>query len=136
MSETQLIRSTGPHEVNLPEGSHVAKSRSADAGAAVVRQAIVDSEPIEILRSLVDIRVDLSPPISALPLADANLKIATPEVLNAGSARPAPEQGVKAEDSGLESKVNLPARLTLLKIENNKVRAELDGLENLFHSGV
>lgn len=136
MSETQLIRSTGPHEVNLPEGSHVAKGRSADAGAAVVRQSIVDSEPIEIVRSLVDRRVNLSPPISALPLADANLNTGAPEVPDNALVRPAHEQEAKAQASGLEPRVNLPARLTHLKIENNRVRAELDGLENLFHSGV
>lgn len=136
MSETQFIRSTEPHEVNLPEGSHVAKSRSADAGEPVVRQLIVESEPLEIVQVLADRRVDLPPPISGLPLADATLKVAAIEDPGAASVRPADEQWARSEASVLEPATDFPARLIHLKIENNKVRGELDGLEDLFNSGV
>ena len=133
MSETQFIRSTEPHEVNLTEGNLVAKSRLAGDVSPVVRQSIVDPEPIEIVRSLVDRIVDLPPPISALPLADATLKTGAPEVADTEFVPPAHEQEAKAQAWGLEPTMDFSSRLTHLKIENNKVRAELNGLEDLFN---
>jgi len=48
MSDTQFVRNEDPHEVSLPEGSKVAKSRSAENPTPVIRQVIVDSDTLNV----------------------------------------------------------------------------------------
>jgi hypothetical protein len=135
MNEPQFIRSKVPHEVSMPEGSQVAKSKSADVGSPTIRQVLVETDthaPEEITEdSLV-----ISPTIETKVLNDVTLNIKAPE---APQNLPQPEKSYAKELSDLvgdEPEMNFPARLINLKIENDKVKVQLDRLESQMGSGV
>ena len=136
MLESQFVRNQEPHEVSLPEGSHVAKSKSVDGGAPVVRQLIVDSESLEIAQVIVDRKVKLPEPISAPPLNELNLIVEDLEVVEDQPSNARSTLLTMTEVTMVEPEMDFPARLIHLKIENHRVRAELDSLENIFSSGV
>jgi hypothetical protein len=135
MSEPQFIRSQVPHEVSMPQGSQVAKSKSADVGSPTIRQVLVETDthaPEEITEdSLV-----ISPTIETKVLNDVTLTTKAPE---APQNLPKPEKSYAKELSDLvgdEPEMNFPARLINLKIENDKVKVQLDRLESQIGSGV
>lgn len=138
MTESQFVRSQEPHEVSMPEGSRIAKSKSADAGEPVVRQLQVESDPLQIAQIIVDRKVELPPPtpeptlselhfVPAIPVTGEVL-VAVPELVQ--------KQPVKVEQAQSEPDADSSERLLHLKSENNKVRSELTELEQAFNTGL
>ncbi len=136
MQESQFVRNQEPHEVSLSEGSRVAKGKSFDAGAPVVRQLIVDSESLDIAQAFDDRKVKLPEPISTPPLNEANLIVEIVAVVEGNPPNAKLALPTKAAIAVVETEMNFPARLIHLKIENDRVRTELDSLESTFSSGV
>jgi len=137
MSDPQFIRNKDPHQVSMPEGSRVATSKSADVGGPSVRNTHVDVELL--ISEEVDPLLNLSfqlPELVTNP-ADFNLKIK-----NEPSTVPDSEEIVSIESEPsfsadyIEAEMNFPARLIHLKIENDKVKNELDELDKLMSSGI
>lgn len=142
MTESQFVRSQEPHEVSMPEGSRIAKSKSADAGEPVVRQLQVESDSLQIAQIIVDRKVELPPPTPEPTLSELHFVPAIPvtgEVLVA-LPEPVPElvqkQPVKVEQAQSEPDADSSERLLHLKSENNKVRSELTELEQAFNTGL
>ncbi len=142
MTESQFVRSQEPHEVSMPEGSRIAKSKSADAGEPVVRQLQVESDSLQIAQIIVDRKVELPPPTPEPTLSELHFVPAIPvtgEVLVA-VPEPVPElvqkQPVKVEQAQSEPDADSSERLLHLKSENNKVRSELTELEQAFNTGL
>ncbi len=141
MSEPQFIPSGVPHVVEMPEGSHVAKSKSGSAGTDIRR-----TEPDQFAADQ-DIVVD---PHHILLQADAVageniVKLARSDAIERARPAIAPAaQGVPAKamsiDQGAHNHaaydtegqvMDFPARLIQLKIQNDVVREQLQVLENL-----
>jgi hypothetical protein len=137
MSDPQFIRNKDPHQVSMPEGSRVATSKSADVGGPSVRNTHVDDELLisEEVDPLLNLSFEL-PEIVKTPV-DFNLKLK-----DELSIAPEFEVAVKIENEPsfsaeyIEAEMNFPARLIHLKIENDKVKNELDELDKLMSSGI
>ncbi|MEI7535754.1 MAG: hypothetical protein WCJ76_01015 [Comamonadaceae bacterium] len=136
MTESQFVRNQEPHEVTMPEGSHIAKSKSADPGAPVVRQLQLESDPLQIAQIIVDRKVQLPPPAAEPTLAVPNFMPVIAEAVDVLAALPVQEQSVNEEKAEQEPEADSSERLIHLRIENNKVRAELKDLEQIFNSGL
>jgi len=146
MTESQFVRSQEPHEVSMPEGSRIAKSKSADAGEPVVRQLQVESDPLQIAQIIVDRKVELPPPTPEPTLSELHFVPAIPVTGEVLVAVPEPEpelvpelvqkQPVKVEQAQSEPDADSSERLLHLKSENNKVRSELTELEQAFNTGL
>ena len=140
MTESQFVRSQEPHEVSMPEGSHIAKSRSTDPGEPVVRQLQVQSDPLQIAQIIVDRKVELPPPTPEPTLNEPRFVPAIPVTEDFLAALPEPEpvqkQPVKIQRTQPEPDAASSERLLHLKSENNKVRSELTELEQTFNSGL
>ncbi len=134
MSDPQIIRNDAPHAVSVPDGSHVAMSKSAVQGEPSIRKVLADPDAPVIEHVMRDNKVVL-PPGSEAERSDAQLKSnARPE------KSPAPQTTVQAEEShplvATELReMDFPARLIHLKIENDKVRSRLDQLEQQMKPG-
>jgi len=137
MSDPQFIRNKDPHQVSMPEGSRVAASKSADVGGPTVRNTNVDDELL--ISEEVDPLLNLSfqlPELVKNPV-DFNLKskdelLTAPEIEEVVSTEIQPSFSAEY----IEAEMNFPARLIHLKIENDKVKDELDELEKLMSSGI
>lgn len=176
-TEPEVFTSDTPHEVHLPEGSHTAVHKTANAMEPTIRhtevnpdaevelvtisQGVSVSKPDEIVavkestkddipersahapeESLTDstAAVPLSIPMSDLPSLELDASEAIPDkgpVVTA-AAEPGPasaEEGVLEEAPEAEAapvymeEMNFPARVVKLKIANDKIRHEIDGLE-------
>jgi len=131
MSEPELIRSGAPHEVSVAPGSTVAKSRSASPRETVIRQNVAGEpeyvdvgDPVE--RNTVAVG---KPALDAQAASDAALVSNRGRLFTAEPIKPPPAE----EDAGeIAPEMNFPARLIHLKIENEKMRSVLDGLEQGF----
>jgi len=137
MSDPQFIRNKDPHQVSMPEGSRVATSKSADVGGPTVRNTKVDDELL--ISEEVDPLLNLSfqlPELVKNPV-DFNLNnkdelLTAPEIEEVVSIEIQPSFSAEY----IEAEMNFPARLIHLKIENDKVKDELDELEKLMSSGI
>lgn len=137
MSDPQFIRNKDPHQVSMPEGSRVAISKSADVGGPTVRNTHIDDELL--ITEEVDPLLNLSfqlPELVKNPV-DFNLKskdelLTAPEIEEVVSIEIQPSFSAEY----IEAEMNFPARLIHLKIENDKVKDELDELEKLMSSGI
>ena len=142
MTESQFVRSQEPHEVSMPEGSHIAKSRSTDPGEPVVRQLQVQSDPLQIAQIIVARKVELPPPTPESTLSESHFVPAFPSNAEVVAAEPVPvpvpmqKQPVKIQRTQPEPDADSSERLLHLKSENNKVRSELTELEQTFNSGL
>ena len=140
MTESQFVRSQEPHEVSMPEGSHIAKSRSTDPGEPVVRQLQVQSDPLQIAQIIVDRKVELPPPTPESTLSESHFVPAFPSTAEVVAAEPVPvpmqKQPVKIQRTQPEPDADSSERLLHLKSENNKVRSELTELEQAFNTGL
>ena len=140
MMESQFVRSQEPHEVSMPEGSHIATSRSADPGEPIVRQLQVESEPLQIAQIILDRKVELPPPTPGPTLSEPHFAPAIPATEEVLAALPEPvpvqKQSVKVEETQPEQDADSSERLLHLKSENNKVRSELTELEQAFNTGL
>ncbi len=142
MSEPQFIPSGVPHSVEMPEGSHVAKSKSGKAGTEVRRtekdhfaqdqDIAVDAHQVLLTTSAV------SDNLVKVPRSD-NIERAS-KALNPASAAKARRRSITGSDDGGPERpvydtempeMNFPARLIHLKVENDAVRAQLETLQTL-----
>jgi hypothetical protein len=142
MTESQFVRSQEPHEISMPEGSHIAKSRSADPGEPIVRQLQVESEPLQIAQIIVDRKVGLPPPTPGPTLSDPDFVPAMPATEEVVAVVPVPvpvpvqRQPEKVEKAQPEPDADSSERLLHVKSENNKVRLELMNLEQAFSNSL
>lgn len=157
MSDDNLIRSDSPHQVTMAEGTHVAVGKKADAGQPSVRKVLAEPDGIVIEHSLKDNLVQL-PEVAAVPSpaqgpvverseSDRFVEVPTvapetflqpnepmpawalekPEAMLTGAAGAEPPASSDAME--MMKQMDFPARVVKLKIENDKVRTKLDGLQ-------
>ena len=133
MSEPELIRSGAPHEVSVAPGSTVAKSRSASPRETVIRQNVAgEPEYVDVVDP-----VERDTLAIGKPRPDATHASEAAAVTNRGrlfTAEPIKPPPVDDEPGEIAPEMNFPARLIHLKIENDKMRSMLDGLERGFEA--
>lgn len=137
MSDPQFIRNKDPHQVTMPEGSHVATSKTADVGGPSVRNTLIDEQvqSSEAIDPLLNLTYEIPNPVKQLGELKLGQKDDLPKLAKASEA-------VKIESEPtfsveyFEAEMNFPARLIHLKIENEKVKSEIDELDKLMSSGI
>jgi hypothetical protein len=142
MSEPQFIPSGVPHSVEMPEGSHVAKSKSGSVGTEVRRteqdhfaqdqEIAVDANQIHLQASNAAaenlVKIPRSDNIERGSKAFKPAADAKGRNKKATAAAQAPKQVVYDTEM---PEMNFPARLIHLKLENDAVRAQLESLQSL-----
>jgi hypothetical protein len=142
MSEPQFIPSGMPHSVEMPEGSHVAKSKSGKAGTEVRRSEqdhFAHDQEIEVAAHHIHLQAS-SPAadnLAKVPRSD-NIERAFKNLMPAAGAvvqkRDAPRTSDDAQEQPVNDtempEMNFPARLIHLKVENDAVRAQLESLHS------
>jgi hypothetical protein len=137
MSEPQFIRNKDPHQVTMPEGSHVAASKSADVGGPSVRNTLIDEEVniTEAVDPLLNLTYEIPDPVKKLGDFKLEKKDDLPKVAKVDEPVPIePEPTFSTEY--IEAEMNFPARLIHIKIENDRVKSEIDELDKLMSSGI
>ena len=147
MSEPEFFPSHAPHHVEMPEGSNVAKSKSAHVGTDIRRVAKdenIAEEDLEIAPENTILLQSASaaannivklPPQEKKELKTVAIKSAAPPA-KAGDASEASarEAQIEAEFETEEMvEMDFPARVIQLKIENDKIREELKALDSLIN---
>ena len=142
MSEPQFIPSGMPHSVEMPEGSHVAKSKSGSAGTEVRRteqdhfaqdhEIAVDANHVHLQASNAKaenlVKVPRSDNIERASKALKPGSAVTGRSKSATAAAQAPKSVVYDTEM---PEMNFPARLIHLKLENDAVRAQLESLQSV-----
>lgn len=136
MTESHFVRNLEPHEVSLPERGTIARSRSADPGAPVVTDLQIESESLDVAHGMVERYADLPPPLAGATPDNPHFKPAFTEVVQLAALVASEVQAANVQGAELLREVSTSDRLIQLKSENNKVRAELDDLEQLFNTGL
>ena len=149
MSEPEFFPSHAPHHVEMPEGSNVAKSKSAHVGTDIRRVAkdetLVD-EALEIAPENTILLQNASATSSNIvklpPQQKKELKtVAIKTAAAAGAARALASasggQGLLEAEFETEEMVEMdfPARVIQLKIENDAIRVQLKALDALMKGG-
>lgn len=142
MSEPQFIPSGMPHSVEMPEGSHVAKSKSGSVGTEVRRteqdhfaqdhEIAVDANQIHLQASNAT-----AENLVKIPRSD-NIERASKALQPASDAK-GRKKTAKADAQAPKKVVydtemvemNFPARLIQLKVENDAIREQLESLQSL-----
>jgi len=149
MSEPEFFPSHAPHKVEMPEGSNVAKSKSAQVGTDIrrvdTRETIVEEEAQKLATdNIVDPKIagPTSNIVKLPPQAGKVLK--TVAIKTAQSAAKASDpSSAGAWEAGLEAEfeteemveMDFPARVIQLKIENDAIRVQLKALDALMKGG-
>ncbi len=149
MSEPEFFPSHAPHHVEMPEGSNVAKSKSAHVGTDIRRVAKDENMADEDLEVAPENTILLQtasaaasnivklPPQEKKALKTVAIKSTAPDA-QAGAAAGASAQA-SAEDVEFETEemveMDFPARVIQLKIENDAIREELKALDALMKGG-
>ena len=149
MSEPEFFPSHAPHHVEMPEGSNVAKSKSAHVGTDIRRVAKDENMADEDLEVAPENTILLQsasaaasnivklPPQEKKELKTVAIKSTAPDA-QAGAAAGASAQA-SAEDVEFETEemveMDFPARVIQLKIENDAIREELKALDALMKDG-
>jgi len=142
MSEPQFIPSGMPHSVEMPEGSHVAKSKSGKAGTEVRRteqdhfaqdqEIAVDANQVLLTSTAVADNLAKVPRSDNIERASKALKPgAVPKGRNTASGAEDPQADDKPVYDTEMPEMNFPARLIHLKVENDAVRAQLESLQSV-----
>ncbi len=157
MSEPQFIPSGKPHSVEVAEGSHVAKSKSANVGTEVrqnVRDKFAQGQEIEVDAHQIvltssaagadnmvkvprgDAIERASQSIAASASSERASKAIKPSTASGSNrtAKAGQEQTAPRERPVYETEMqemNFPARVIHLKVENDAVRAQLEDLQSL-----
>ena len=149
MSEPEFFPSHAPHHVEMPEGSNVAKSKSAHVGTDIRRVAKdenIAEEDLEIAPENTILLQSASaaannivklPPQKKKELKTVAIKSAAPP------AKPGDASEASAQDAPLEAEfeteemveMDFPARVIQLKIENDAIRVQLKALDALMKGG-
>lgn len=148
MSEPEFFPSHAPHHVEMPEGSNVAKSKSAHVGTDIRRVAkdeTIADEELEVApentillqtASAAASNIVKLPPQEKKDLKTVAIK-STASAAKAGVAAAAAQSS--AEDVEFETEemveMDFPARVIQLKIENDAIREELKALDALIKGG-
>jgi len=147
MSEPEFFPSHAPHKVEMPEGSNVAKSKSAHVGTDIRRvdtSEQIESEELEIHPDnmiLLDSGGTAASNIVKLPPQEKK-ELKTVAIKAAGNAANAPTGAAQATAliDGIEEfeteemvEMDFPARIIQLKIENDQIREELKALDSLIN---
>jgi hypothetical protein len=149
MSEPEFFPSHAPHKVEMPEGSNVAKSKSAHVGTDIRRvdtsQTIVEEEAQKLAAdNIVDPKIAGAtsnivklPPQTGKALKTVAIKTAqSPAKASDPSNAEAWEAGLEAEFETEEMvEMDFPARVIQLKIENDAIRVQLKALDALMKGG-
>ncbi len=142
MSEPQFIPSGVPHSVEMPEGSHVAKSKSGKAGTEVRRteqdhfahdqEIAVDANQVLLTSSAATDNLAKAPRSDNIERASKALKPgAVPKGRKTSSAEEDPQADEQPVYDTEMPEMNFPARLIHLKVENDAVRAQLESLQSM-----
>lgn len=145
MSDPQIIRTDAPHEVAMPEGSQVAKSKSREYGDPSIHKVLAESEAHVIERVMTEDRTLLPPPLPVEQRSQAQMNTAETMPVAVPAPLPALLVPVNALTQDREPPISqagtklvqmdFPARVILQKIENDKVRTQLDHLEQQMKPG-
>ena len=148
MSEPEFFPSHAPHHVEMPEGSNVAKSKSAHVGSDIRRVAkdetIADEELTVAAENIITLDSSAAvsnivklPPQDAKKLKTVAIKTSGPDAkAGAKSDLVSGEEGLEAEFETEEMvEMDFPARVIQLKIENDAIREELKALDALMKDG-
>ena len=149
MSEPEFFPSHAPHKVEMPEGSNVAKSKSAHVGTDIRRVAKDETMVDEALEIAPDNIVRLGNAAAAAsnivklpPQQKKELKtVAIKTTAAAGTASihadAGDDQGYLEAEFETEEMVEMdfPARVIQLKIQNDAMREELKALDALINGG-
>jgi hypothetical protein len=145
MSEPQFIPSSIPHSVEMTEGSHVAKSRSGQAGTEVRRteqDRFAQDQEIEVEAHQVIMATTAAasenkiklPPRDNIERASKPLRASSMSE-SASRMKSAPSVSGDANQRTVYDtempEMNFPARLIHLKLENDAVRSQLESLQSL-----
>ncbi len=149
MSEPEFFPSHAPHKVEMPEGSNVAKSKSAQVGTDIRRVAKDETmveEDLEIAPENTILLQNASATASNIvklpPQQKKELKTVT--IKTGAAADTASTQADANSDQGLLEaefeteemvEMDFPARVIQLKIENDAIREELKALDTLMNGG-
>ena len=149
MKEPEFFPSHAPHVVEMPEGSNVAKSKSAQVGTDIRRVAKDETmveEDLEIAPENTILLQNASATASNIvklpPQQKKELKTVT--IKTGAAADTASTQADANSDQGLLEaefeteemvEMDFPARVIQLKIENDAIREELKALDTLMNGG-
>ena len=149
MSEPEFFPTHAPHKVEMPEGSNVAKSKSAQVGTDIRRFAKDETmveEDLEIAPENTILLQNASATASNIvklpPQQKKELK--TVAIKTGAAADTASTQADANSDQGLLEaefeteemvEMDFPARVIQLKIENDAIREELKALDTLMNGG-
>ena len=149
MSEPEFFPTHAPHKVEMPEGSNVAKSKSAQVGTDIRRVAKDETmveEDLEIAPENTILLQNASATASNIvklpPQQKKELKTVT--IKTGAAADTARTQADANSDQGLLEaefeteemvEMDFPARVIQLKIENDAIREELKALDTLMNGG-
>jgi len=153
MTEAQFIPSSKPHSVEMPEGSRVAKSKSAHTGDDIRRNEHDEHAPVEVIEVSTNMvllknsgsastknRIKL-PDNTAAGLAHRRVAASQSAVTGNAGAQDGAALGAAAKDEVKSNRyttemqeMNFPARVIQLHIENEHVREQLKALESLMKS--
>jgi len=149
MSEPEFFPSHAPHHVEMPEGSNVAKSKSAHVGSDIRRVAKDETIADEDLEVAPENTIRLPSASAAasniVKLPKQEKKALKTVAINSAeaTAKAANASGASPQDSELEAEfeteemveMDFPARVIQLKIENDAIREELKALDALMQGG-
>lgn len=149
MSEPEFFPSHAPHHVEMPEGSNVAKSKSAHVGTDIRRVAkdeTIADEEIELApEHTVLLQAASAPAANIVKLPPQEKKeLKTVAIAASGAtAKAAQATAAAAPSSAAEMEfeteemveMDSPARVIQLKIENDTIREQLKALDALMKGG-
>jgi len=147
MSEPEFFPSHAPHKVEMPEGSNVAKSKSAHVGTDIRRvdtSEQIEGEELEIHPDnmiLLDTDAGAASNIVKLPSQEKKaLKTAAikatgvPARAQTGAAQASASiDGIEEFETEEMVEMDFPARVIQLKIENDQIREQLKALDALIN---
>ena len=153
MSEPQFIPSSTPHSVEVAEGSHVAKSKSANVGTEVRQNAhdkFAHEQDIQVQAHQIMLNTSAAGADNMVKKPRADSIERASKALAPSGARERAVRGINAPASSSASgsantglalerpvydteiqEMNFPARVIHLRVENDAVRAQLADLQSL-----
>jgi hypothetical protein len=148
MKEPEFFPSHAPHVVEMPEGSNVAKSKSAQVGTDIRRVAkdetLVDEE-LEVASENTILLQNASATASNIvklpPQQKKQLKTVAIQTAVAAAASTQADAGDDLGDLEAEFEteemveMDFPARVIQLKIQNDAMRVQLKALDALINGG-
>ena len=149
MSEPEFFPSHAPHHVEMPEGSNVAKSKSAHVGSDIRRVAkdeTIADEDLEVApENTIRLQSASAAASNIVKLPQQEKKALKTVAINLAeaTAKAANASGASPQDSELEAEfeteemveMDFPARVIQLKIENDAIRVQLKALDALMKGG-